>query len=244
MNIHGPIVLLLLLLAHSAQAAPELNVGALYDYLDSGKSTLLKRVRNNGDTTAFVKVSVAELVYDDQGVAREVATDGLPLAQRGVVASPARLIVPAQGTQAVRVLYRGTRDRERYFRLRFIPVLPESSDGFAVDAQDAERYREQLKAGVNLLAGYGSLLFVRPGQVRFQTPVRRQGGQLTVVNEGNTTVVLDHFRQCSTPNQACEPATKHHLLPGRSRQFDGESDKVHQFELHEGENHQLMVLKG
>ncbi|MFQ6576159.1 molecular chaperone [Pseudomonas sp. UM16] len=164
--------------------------------------------------------------------------------QRGVVASPARLIVPAQGTQAVRVLYRGTRDRERYFRLRFIPVLPESGDGFAVDAQDAERYREQLKAGVNLLAGYGSLLFVRPGEARFQTPVRRQDGQLTVINEGHTTVVLDHFPQCSTPNQTCEPATKHHLLPGRSRQFDGESDKVHQFELHEGENLQLMVLKG
>ncbi|MNJ58287.1 hypothetical protein D3C77_539150 [compost metagenome] len=56
--------------------------------------------------------------------------------------------------------------------------------------------------------------------------------------------MLDHFRQCSTPNQACEPATKHHLLPGRSRQFNGEPDKVHQFELHEGENLQLMVLKG
>lgn len=31
-----------------AQAGPELNVGGLYDYLEEGKSTLLKRVRKIG----------------------------------------------------------------------------------------------------------------------------------------------------------------------------------------------------
>ncbi|MEG0858078.1 MAG: molecular chaperone [Pseudomonas sp.] len=244
MNIHRLIVLVALLASTPLHAAPELNIGGLYDYLDSGKSTLLKRVRNGGDTTAFVKVSVVELVYDDNGIAREVATDGLPLEQRGLVASPARLIVPAQGMQAVRLLYRGTRERERYFRLRFIPVLPELGDGFAVDEKEAQAYRDELKAGVNLLAGYGSLLFVRPSESRFQTPVLRQGGQLTVVNQGNATVVLDHFRQCQPAGHDCDPATKHHLLPGRSRVFDGQAAKVHQFELHEGDNHQQMRVEG
>lgn len=234
----------LLALPLVASAAPELNVGALYDYLDGDKSTLLKRVRNSGDTTAFVKVSVAELVYDAAGVAREIDTDGLPLEQRGLVASPARLIVPAQGMQAVRLLYRGSRDEERYFRLRFVPVLPELGDGFAVDEQEAEKYRESLRAGVNLLAGYGSLLFVRPAETRFQTQVTRQGGKLDVTNEGNATVVLDHFRQCQAAGQGCEPATKHHLLPGRTRQFSGEVGKVHQFELHEGDKPHAMVVKG
>ncbi|CRI55908.1 pilus assembly protein [Pseudomonas sp. CCOS 191] len=244
MNILRLLALVLLALPLAASAAPELNVGALYDYLDGGKSTLLKRVRNGGDTTAFVKVSVAELVYDSAGVAHEVDTDGLPLEQRGLVASPARLIVPAQGMQAVRLLYRGSRERERYFRLRFVPVLPELGDGFAVDEQEAEKYRDSLKAGVNLLAGYGSLLFVRPAETRFQTPVRREDGRLTVVNQGNATVVLDHFRQCQAAGQGCEPATKHHLLPGRTRQFSGEVGKVHQFELHEGDKPRTMVVEG
>nr|WP_217436077.1 molecular chaperone [Pseudomonas putida] len=228
----------------AASAAPELNVGALYDYLDGGKSTLLKRVRNSGDSTAFVKVSVVEVVYDKAGVAHEVDTSGLALEQRGLVVSPARLIVPAQGMQAVRLLYRGSREKERYFRLRFMPVLPELGDGFAVDEQEAAQYRDTLKAGVNVLAGYGSLLFVRPAQARFNTPVRRENGQLTVVNEGNTTVVLDHFRQCVAAGEQCEPATKHHLLPGRSRQFEGQALKVHQFELHEGSEHQVIVVRG
>ena len=171
-------------------------------------------------------------------------TDGLPLEQRGLVASPARLIVPAQGMQAVRLLYRGPRDQERYFRLRFVPVLPELGDGFAVDEQEAQQYRDGLKAGVNLLAGYGSLLFVRPAEARYQTPVRRAGGQLTVVNQGNATVVLDHFRQCKAAGQGCDPATKHHLLPGRTRAFSGEAGKLHQFELHEGEESRVMVVEG
>ncbi|EKT4484550.1 molecular chaperone [Pseudomonas putida] len=244
MNIHRLFALALLAAPLPASAAPELNVGALYDYLDGGKSTLLKRVRNGGDTTAFVKVTVAELVYDSDGNAREVDTEGLPLEQRGLVASPARLIVPAQGMQAVRLVYRGPRDTERYYRLRFVPVLPELGDGFAVDAVQAEEYREHLKAGVNLLAGYGSLLFVRPGETRFATPVQRQGGTLTVSNQGNTTVVLDQFRQCQAPGEHCEPATKHHLLPGRTRQFEGQAAKVHQFELHEGGARKAMVVGG
>ncbi|WP_248919119.1 molecular chaperone [Pseudomonas entomophila] len=234
----------LLALPLAASATPELNIGALYDYLDGDKSTLLKRVRNSGDTTAFVKISVAELVYDAAGVAREIDTDGLPLEQRGLVASPARLIVPAQGMQAVRLLYRGARGQERYFRLRFVPVLPEQGDGFAVDEQEAEKYRDSLKAGVNLLAGYGSLLFVRPAETHFQTPVRREGGRLIVANQGNATVVLDHFRQCQVAGQDCDSATKHHLLPGRSRQFEGQPDGVHQFQLHEGGELTEMVVEG
>lgn len=238
------IALALLAMPLGGNAAPELNVGSLYDYLEGERSTLLKRVRNGGDTTAFVKVSVVELIYDADGNAREVDTDGLPLEQRGLVASPARLIVPARGMQAVRLLYRGQRDQERYFRLRFMPVLPEAGDGFAVDAQDAERYRDSLKAGVNLLAGYGSLLFVHPKEANYQTRVLRQAGQLVVSNQGSATVVLDHFRQCRKAGEACEQATKHHVLPGRSRQFSGDSGKVHQFELHEGGRKQHKVAEG
>lgn len=225
-------------------AAPELNIGGLYDYIDSGKSTLLKRVRNGGDTTAFVKVSAAELVYDEEGIAREVSLESLPLEQRGLVVSPARLIVPARGMQSVRLLYRGERGRERYFRVRFIPVLPEVNDGFGADEAEVDAYRGSLKAGVNLLAGYGSLLFVRPADTRYATNAKGEGGKLTVVNSGNSTVVLDHFRVCQAASQQCQQATKHHLLPGRTREFEAEQGQVFQFELQEGEQRQQMTVQG
>lgn len=233
--------LAVLLYGAPLEAAPELNVGTLYDYLDSGKSTVLKRVRNGGDTTAFVKVSVAELVYAPDGSVREVDQENLPLTERGLVASPARLIVPARGMQAVRLLYRGERAKERYFRLRFVPVLPERNDGFEVDAAQAEQYRDSFKAGVNVLAGYGTLLFVRPNEPHYRTPVSHQQGQLVVSNEGNATVVLDHFRQCADSGQ-CDAAAKHHLLPGRTRTFTGQPGREYRFELREGGQHKEMVV--
>lgn len=242
MNPWKSLCLALLLAPLSVHAAPELNVGELYDYLPDGKSTLLKRVRNGGDSTAFVKVAVVELVYDKNGVAREVDLEGLPLEQRGVVASPARLIVPARGMQTVRLLYRGKRDQERYFRLRFIPVLPEQDDGFAVSAQEAKDYRESLTAGVNLLAGYGTLLFVRPNDTRFDTPVREENGGVRVTNNGNATVVLDHLRLCAADGRDCSNATKQHLLPGRTRTLDQQPGKHYRFELQEGDRHQEMVF--
>jgi P pilus assembly chaperone PapD len=225
----------LLLLPFMAQAAPEVNIGGLYDYLDGNRSTSLKRVRNGGDSTAFVKVSVAEVVYDAEGKHREIPMDGMPAEQRTLIASPARLIVPAQGMQSVRLLYRGDRDRERYFRLRFIPVLPEVNDGFSVTAQQAEAYQQELKAGLNILAGYGSMLFVRPADTRYQTDVQQAAGRLSVVNRGNATVVLDHVNDCSSDGKQCEPATKHHLLPGSQRHFDKRPGRVYRFELIEGE---------
>lgn len=236
--------LFLFLLADGAQAGPQINVGGLYDYLDSGSGTLLKRVRNLGDTTAFVKVSVVELVHDGQGAPREVSHEHLPVGERPLIASPARLIVPAGGMQAVRLLYRGEREKERYFRLRFVPVLPEHGDGFAISEQEARRYEQELKAGVNILAGYGSLLFVRPQQTLYDTGISELDREFRVVNQGSATVVLDHFNDCDSGGKQCSVATKHHIRPGVTRLFVRTPGRVHRFELIEGGERRRVEIKG
>ena len=112
--------------------------------MDGDKSTYLKRVFNGGDSTAFVKVNILEILYDADGKSREVplksSADGA--ARDGLMASPARLIVPANGMQGTRLLYMGERDRERYFRVRFVPVVPEKEDEFAVSGEEREEYRK------------------------------------------------------------------------------------------------------
>ncbi|MFD2642719.1 pilus assembly protein [Pseudomonas japonica] len=236
--------MILALLAGGSQAGPQINVGGLYDYLESGSSTLLKRVRNLGDTTAFVKVSVVELVYDGRGQAREVSHDGLPVAERPLIASPARLIVPANGMQAVRLLYRGERERERYFRLRFVPVLPEHGDGFAISDEEARSYEAELKAGVNILAGYGALLFVRPQETTFRTEINELDSQFHIRNNGSATVVLDHFNDCDRTGSQCAVATKHHIRPGLDRPFRRAPGRVYRFELIEGGERRRVEIKG
>lgn len=234
---------LMLLVAADAHAGPQINVGNLYDYIQGDRSTLLKRIRNDGDTTAFVKVNVYELVYDSQGQITEVLQDDLPLEQRPVIASPARLIVPAQGAQSLRLLYRGERDRERYFRLRFIPVVPERGDGFALNDEDARQY-EALKARVEILTGFGSLLFVHPNGVQYRTEVEQQAQAFTVHNRGSGTVVLDHFNDCDTSGKQCATATKHHVRPGTGLPFKMAQGRVYRFELIEGGESRRVEIKG
>lgn len=147
-----------------SHAGPAINVGVVYDYLDGDKSTYLKRVFNSGDATAFVKINILEIVYDADGTAREIplVNQTEANARDGLMASPARLIVPANGMQGSRLVFMGEREQERYFRVRFVPVVPEKEDEFAVAEEERDEYKKGLSAGVNVLAGYGTVFFVRP----------------------------------------------------------------------------------
>lgn len=235
-------VILLLLSAvfcMTANAGPQINVGTVYDYLDGDKSTYLKRVFNSGDSTAFVKVNVLEIVYDAEGKPQEIpvvnAVDGA--SRNGVMASPARLIVPAQGMQGTRLLYMGERDRERYFRVRFVPVVPEKEDEFVVSTEEREDYKKNLSAGVNVMTGFGIVFFVRPKDARFDTAINETEGRYEISNNGNTVLVVDEFKSCSlTKETDCGATTKHHVMAGRSFAFDKEPGREYRFKLIEGDS--------
>jgi P pilus assembly chaperone PapD len=235
------------LFTQAAEAGPSINIGTVYDYLDGDKSTYLKRVFNGGDSTAFVKVNILEIVYEADGTAREVPiqsqADGS--ARDGLMASPARLIVPANGMQGTRLLYMGERDRERYFRVRFVPVVPEKEDEFAVSSEEREGYKKELSAGVTVLAGYGAVFFVRPKETRFDSAIENGTDKYRIRNNGNTVVVIDEFKDCSIKNeQECQPTTKHHILAGRTFKFDKQAGRQYSFTLVEGERSKKLDVKG
>lgn len=239
-------LLFALAFANMANAGPQLNVGTMYDYLDGDKSTFLKRIYNGGDSTAFVKVSILEIIYGDTGAPEEVPVENQAnlLARDGLMASPARLIVPANGMQGARLLFMGNREQERYFRVRFVPVVPEQEDEFAVSAQEREAYRETLTAGVSVLAGYGTIFFVRPVNTRFDTELKRDGDQYVIRNKGNSVVIVDEFRDCAVANESdCDPVTKHHVLPGKVYQFKQERGREYRFNLIEGEQKRQVEVK-
>lgn len=240
-------LLMLCLFTHAVQAGPSINVGVMYDYLDGDKSTYLKRIFNGGTSTAFVKIEILELLYDDQGVAREAAlqnqADGS--SRNGLMASPARLIVPSNGMQGTRLLYMGERDRERYFRVRYIPVMPEKEDAFAVSEEEREAYKETLQAGVSILAGYGTVFFVRPTDTRFDTVIDNTAGKYTLRNNGNSVIEVDEFKNCVVDKtNDCYPTTKNHILPGRTFAFDKEPGREYHFKLVEGQATKTQVVKG
>ncbi|PKH77389.1 pilus assembly protein [Pseudomonas sp. Choline-02u-1] len=230
-----------------AQAGPAINVGVVYDYLEGDKSTYLKRVFNGGDATAFVKINILEIVYDADGTPREMplANQTDANARDGLMASPARLIVPANGMQGSRLVFMGEREKERYFRVRFVPVVPEKEDEFAIAEADREDYKKGLSAGVNVLAGYGTVFFVRPKETRFNSVISNQTNTYEVRNDGNSTIVVDEFRNCAQNNESdCQPTTKHHVLPGRAFAFDKQSGREYHFTLIEGKATKPIEVKG
>lgn len=230
----------------SAMAAPQINVGVVYDYLDGKQSTYLKRVYNGGTSTAFVKVNILEIVYDAEGVPREVPLEsqGASAVRNGLIASPARLIVPSKGMQGTRLLYQGERDKERYFRVRFVPVLPEKEDQFAVSEDEREAYNSNISAGVNILAGYGTVFFVRPKDTRFDTRIDDSQDRYTMHNNGNSVVVLDEFKDCELKDEhACAPTTKHHVLAGKTYSFDKAPGRQYRFKLIEGSTQRKVEIQ-
>jgi P pilus assembly chaperone PapD len=239
-------VLGLLMLSFNAHAGPSINVGVVYDYLDGDKTNYLKRVFNGGTSTAFVKITVLEILYSADGTAEEVPLKNLPDGARdGLMASPARLILPPNGTQSTRLLLRGERDKERYFRVRYIPVMPEKDDEFAVPEQEREAYKQTLSAGVSVLAGYGTVFFVRPKETRFDTQIDNGQGQYQLRNNGNSVVVIDEFKDCSAKDAMdCTPVTKNHVLPGRVFSFEKKAGRVYRFQLVEGGKPKVHEVKG
>ena len=247
---HAVLWIGVLLLSVKAHAGPMINVGVVSDYLEADRSSFLKRVFNGGTSTAFVKVDVLEILYNADGTSQEVALPSLADAQGnttgrdGLMASPARLIVPAGGRQGTRLLYRGERDKERYFRVRFIPVVPQKEDDFAVTEQERDDYKNNLAAGVNVMAGYGTVFFVRPKQTRFDTQVDETASEYRLHNAGNSVVVLDEFRDCAIARASdCAPTTKHHILPGRRLTFEKKPDRQYSFQMIEGQQKRSMTVK-
>ena len=233
------------LFTQTAHAGPSINIGTVYDYLDGDKSTYLKRVFNGGDSTAFVKVNILEIVYDADGTSREVPvkTQADASGRDGLMASPARLIVPANGMQATRLLLMGNRDSERYFRVRFVPVVPEKEDEFAVSAEDRDDYKKNLSAGVNVMTGFGTVFFVRPKDARYDSVVDDNLERYRLRNNGNTVVVVDEFRNCSRKNETeCEPTTKHHVLAGKSFEFEKKPGREYRFNLVEGDSKKTLRI--
>ena len=236
-----------LLFSHVAQAGPQINVGVVYDYLDAGKSTYMKRVFNGGTSTAFVKVNILEMIYDKDGNYTEVPLQEQAgaIARDGLMASPARLIVAANGTQGTRLLFMGNRDKERYFRVRFVPVVPQSEDEFAVSEEEREEYKQSLAAGVRVLAGYGTVFFVRPSKTRFDTTLDDQAQRYALRNQGNSVVVVDEFKDCAVGNpQDCRPTVRHHVMAGRSFGFDKQAGREYRFKLIEGDAKKTIEVKG
>jgi len=229
--------LLLATFSTSLLAAPVINIGGMHEFMSGTSTTFVKRIHNNGDSTAFVRVTVSEIVKDANGKAVEKPVDSTAVMNKqasGVVASPARLIVPASGMQSGRLLYMGPRDKERLYRVRYIPVVPADKSEFGQTDKEFSEYVKKTSAQLTMLTGYGALLTVRPQPERYDTQIRDAGDRHIVRNGGNTTIILESFQECKPGLKNCAQPAVRYISPGKESTFIAKPGLSYRYELTEG----------
>jgi len=229
----------------SAYATPVIGIGSMYDVLTPDTQSMTKRIYNTGDSTAFVRVDLLEIKPGRKTGETEVPQkelSGKTPERNRLIVTPQRLIIPPAGFQTVRILWPGERESERYFRVRFTPVMPEADDSFGLDKKAMSEYRKDtLHAGLNVLTGYGTIVIIQPGKPQFNTITDSTGAAgITVKNNGNATVSLDNIRQCKTANTDCGAVTREFILPGRTLTVEKKAGYKTNFTLIEGNSKRVL----
>jgi len=223
----------------TVSATPVIGIGSMYDVLTTGTQSIAKRIYNSGDSTAFVRVEILQIHPGKINEAKETPqkeVSGNTLEKDRLIVTPLRMIIPPSGFQSVRILWPGDRSVERYFRVRFTPVMPELNDGFGLDPHSAGEYRKTtLKAGLNVLTGYGTIVVIQPDNPVFNTVVdNADPGKVTVSNAGNATISLDNVRSCKSAVSDCGEITREFIFPGKSKSVVKKSGYKTNFTLIEG----------
>lgn len=220
----------------NTKASPEIGIGSMYDLLMPSENFLVKKVYNSGDSTAFVRVDILEIRIDANGKEQELIpqkVDVMGLNKERLIATPQRMIVPPSEFQTLRLLWPGTRDKERYYRVRFTPVQPDKENDFGLSEKQIQEYKNSVKAGVNILTGYGSIMYIMPESPVFKTEIEKKGDTVKISNSGNATIVLDGIRHCRENKDDCSESTRSFVIPGRTFVIKKEEGMSIKFQLHE-----------
>jgi len=205
-------------------AIPSIGIGSMYDIFTPEKQAINKHIYNTGISTAFVRVELLEVDINNKQKIIEAPVKeitGNTLEKERLIVTPLRMIIPPSGFQLVRFMWAGERTAEKYYRVRFTPVLPEHGDSFGLNEQQITAYREEtLSVGLNVMAGYGTLVIVQPSQPIFNTLIEtRMPDFISVVNNGNATIALENIRSCNSADTDCSSAARQFILPGQTKKI-------------------------
>lgn len=234
--------MLTLIIQSSAISAPSISIGSMTDFIYN-TSTLAKRIYNNGDSTAFVRVTIDEIVYGDDNESKEIPLDSEALISgkgSGLISSPSRLIIPVDGMQTNRLMFTGERKHERYYRVRYIPVVPSDNAEFGLSLNEAKEYKDKISAGVMVLTGFGSIVTVAPESSKFDTLIAGKGNNLRITNNGNTSIFISDLKYCDNNKKNCSAASNIQLRPGRVFTRSAPKHLTWQYTLTEGDKKQSL----
>lgn len=223
-------------------AGPLISIGSMYEVLKSDQRNISKRIYNSGDSSAFVRVDVMHI--DVSGKDKEAPVLSLKdneLIKDRLLVTPMRMIIPPNNFQTSRILWSGKRTSEQYYRVRYTPVMPGKNDGFGLNDAEISDYRQKaIQAGINVLAGYGTVVIVHPDNPTFNTQIKQDKNSITLINSGNATVAVEDVRVCKSKAGQCDLAARAFILPGKTHSISKYEAGKSTFSLLEGSQRHAM----
>ncbi len=192
----------------------QINVTPLsIDFTPQGDKFSDISVMNVSQDMAYVQVDISRI--DNPGMPNQkvIALTNDPQSF-GLVASPTKLAIPPQQLRRVRLLpliHNNTQDV--FYQVKITPVSGELES--ILSPQKA------IQAGVQIIVGYETKVFIRPPQAQAVISINRIGNEVTIKNTGNSNVLLYAGQQCDAAHKACTPLPNpaHRLFAGNTWQF-------------------------
>ncbi|TQO88855.1 hypothetical protein [Vibrio cholerae] len=180
-----------------SEASNTIRLDSLYQRLDNQQNYKDVRVYNDSKNLAFVSVSVVEVM--NPGAQEEQVKE--PDFGNGPLISTKALMIPAESSRSVRVYYPETisRDADRFFRIRFTPVMPTKEHGFT-DSQ--LKSAKTVESNFKLSFAWGVLLSVVKKSPNLDYKVYLDSSKnLVFENTGDSLVTIKSVLLCSESNE-------------------------------------------
>ncbi|PCI39866.1 MAG: hypothetical protein COB50_00545 [Thiotrichales bacterium] len=167
-------------------------------------------VTNLGKKTAYVKVTPYMLINPGTKKSKEVLERDP--SKSGIMVSPNKLIIPANGKRVVRImLTKPYGDKDRFYTINVSPV-----EGKLVPTKD-EDGKSKDSMSIHIVISYGVLVTVRPKNMHANVKITRKDKEITATNTGNTNALLLHGKQCI--KDKCEELPTKRLFAGATWTF-------------------------
>jgi P pilus assembly chaperone PapD len=194
----GPALWALAMLAPSPAHAELIVSQLIVEFKPGGSRTADVEIFNNSDERSYVVVEPRELL--EPGTSHEKPFATPDPARLGLLVSPARFILEPQQRRTLRIAAIGpAAQTERVYRVTVKPVSGEIKGS---------------ESGLKLLVGYDLLVLVRPPAVRSTIRSTRNGLELILSNDGNSSVELAEGKQCDPSGKSCDALPAKRLYAG------------------------------
>lgn len=154
---------------------------AIVEFNSAGQAQQDIEIISRSQDSDYIESETYEIIHPGAADERRVRVEDP--AQGGILVTPDKMIVPANGRRVLRfVLLRDLDEHEHIYRVAVKPVI--------------KGVKNTSPVGLKILVGYEALVIIRPEVIRPSFIFRREGKTLHVMNTGNVSIILQSGRQC------------------------------------------------